>query len=351
MSGGRRVLPGAAGDGRDRVVGTREGALVPVPRTGPQAGGPTPGNPSGGSGVEGVELDDSVEATVILRRRAVDLPSLVVVRALLGSGPFQCWTALPGSQGVLGRSPDADIVISDPSVSRYHARIDVDAEGALIVSDLGSTNGTFVNLIPVAPRSRLRVGDRLTVGGVPVSVEAMSAAEVDQLRRAALRLDAADRDSLTGLVARRWIDEDLPAYLQRHTRVGGLVSCLFLDLDGFKEVNDRYGHATGDRVLRAIGDIVRRVVRDDDVAVRFGGDEMVVFLARCDASEAARVADRMRAAVAKLSEGGVAAGSVTLSAGVAEYRAGEDPSGWVERADGALYRAKRAGKDQTVQAD
>ncbi|MEZ4237229.1 MAG: GGDEF domain-containing protein [Myxococcota bacterium] len=312
------------------------------------------GDPPGGPPSQGGDPSDDDEVgqleTQILRRRAVDLPSLVVIRALVGPGPFQCWTARPGTQGTIGRSPDADLVIADPSVSRYHARIDVQDDGALIVSDLGSTNGTFVNLIPVAPRSRLRIGDRLTVGGVAVSVEAMSAAEVDQLRRAALRLDAADHDPLTGLVSRRWVEEDLPAYLERHRRVGGMVSCLYIDLDGFKQINDRHGHAAGDRVLRAIGDIVKRTVRDDDVAVRMGGDEVVVFLARCDGDEAERVAGRMRDAVRQLREDGVPAGMVTLSAGVAEYR-DEEPARWIERADEAMYRAKRSGRDRTVRAD
>jgi diguanylate cyclase (GGDEF)-like protein len=286
------------------------------------------------------------EPTQILRRRAVEQPSLVVVRALVGSGALQYWIAHRGTSGVIGRSPDADLVISDPSVSRYHARIDADDDGGMVVSDLGSTNGTFVNQIPVAPRSRLRFGDRLTVGGVAVSLEAMSAAEVDQLRRAASRLDAADRDALTGLVARRWIDDGLPSYLDRYERVGARVTCLFMDLDGFKAINDTHGHSAGDRLLRGFGEIVRHAIRDDDVAVRFGGDEFVVFLARCDEVEAMRVADRMRMALTQLDIDLPTAPAVTLSAGVAEHQ-GETPSQWIDRTDAALYRAKRAGKNRT----
>ena len=289
------------------------------------------------------------EPTQILRVRAMEAPSLVVVRAMIGPGPLQCWTARPGTSGVIGRSPDADLVIADPSVSRYHARIEVNQAGALRVSDLGSTNGTFVNLDPVAPRSRLRVGDRLTVGGVAVSVEAMSDAEVAQLRRAASKLDAADRDTVTGLLARRWLEDELPAFLERYTRARECVSCLFADVDGFKDINDDHGHAAGDQVLRAIGDIVHNVIRDHDAAVRYGGDEFVVFLAGCDGIEGLRVADRLRDAVAAIASGPIAAGMVTLSTGVAEYK-GEEIADWLKRADAALYEAKNSGKNRTVAA-
>ncbi|MEQ1501725.1 MAG: GGDEF domain-containing protein [Myxococcota bacterium] len=282
------------------------------------------------------------EPTQILRRRDVAAP-VTVVRVPFGPGPLQLWTARPGTSGVIGRSPDADLVLYDPSVSRFHARIDVAQDGALTLVDLNSTNGTMINHEALTGSAPIRAGDRVTVGAVAVSIDVMLPAELDQLRKAASRLDAAARDPLTGLVTRRWIDDDLPSFLERHVRHGDPLTCVFLDVDGFKQVNDRLGHQHGDEVLRRISELVLRAVRADDVAVRYGGDEIVLFLAKCAEPEALQVTDRLRLAVAEL-------GTVTLSAGIAQHR-GEAAEAWLARADRALYQAKRTGRNRAEPAD
>jgi diguanylate cyclase (GGDEF)-like protein len=303
-------------------------------------------------GRHGPEADSSdllanMEPTQILRLPARKTPSLVVVRVQFGPGPFQAWIARPGTAGTIGRASDADLVVADPSVSRYHARIDVDSAGELVLVDQQSTNGTTVNDEPVIDQRRLRPGDRVVVGEVSLLVEKMSPAEFEQLKSAAYRVDAAHLDPLTGLVTRRWLDGELAGFIDRYQRVGEPISCMFIDLDHFKQINDKHGHAVGDQVLKGTGAAILRTIREKDVAVRFGGDEFVVFLARCGAEQAVRVSERFRKALHELSCTGLPAGSVRMTAGVAEYQ-GESPSQWLERADAALYRAKRAGRDRTA---
>lgn len=290
----------------------------------------------------------SSEQTQIMRRDRKTEPPVTVVRVLSGSGPFQFWIARPGTTGVIGRGPEADLMIQDPSVSRSHVRIEVGERCELAFVDLGSTNGTFVNDDPILPRRVVRPGDRVLVGAISVSVEVLTVAAVDELRRAASRLDAAGRDPLTALVSRRWIDDQLPAFIARHHHIGEPVTCVFVDLDGFKRINDQHGHGMGDVVLKTTADILLRTIRENDVAVRYGGDELVVFLSNCRATDGVMVADRLRAAIEATVWAGISGGQVTLSAGVAELRVGEGPSSWLERADGALYRAKRAGRKRTI---
>jgi two-component system, cell cycle response regulator len=294
--------------------------------------------------------EDGESETQIIRTRQPPEEPVVVVRATFGSGRLSHWVARAGEVARVGRSPEADLVLADPSVSRFHARIEVDPLGNLVLVDLESTNGTFVNQAPLRGRARIEPGDRVLFGTVAVSIERMTRAELDALRTAATRLDEANRDPLTGLVARRWLEGDLGAWLERYRQQGEPVCCLFVDLDQFKDVNDQSGHAAGDEVLRQVADLLRRAIRNIDVAVRLGGDEIVVFLAKCRLPEAMAVAERVRGAVEGHDFGaGIGAGRVTLSIGAAEHR-GEAPPDWIRRADAALYRAKTS-RNRTVAAE
>lgn len=294
---------------------------------------------------------DIFEDTQVLKRTKPPDPPLVVVRAAFGS-TLAHWIAQPSSAATLGRSPDAEIVLPDPSVSRFHARIDVDALGSLTITDLRSTNGTFVNQEPIGDRARVEPGDRVLVGDVPLVVERMTPVEVEAMKRATHRLEEAARDALTGLFTRSWLDTELTDWMARHRGGGETVCCLFIDIDHFKRINDLHkDHAVGDRVLRGVCDLLRKAIRDDDVAVRYGGDEIVVFLAKCRLAVGKAVAERVRSAVALHSwEDRIGAGEITLSIGVAQHRASEAVEEWLGRADAALYKAKER-RNCTVTAD
>src|SRR3954466_2641798 len=197
--------------------------------------------------------------------------------------------------------------------------------------------------------------------GVQVGVSAgmlnAGAVGVFVLRRRVQRLLATTQalskiDPLTGLFNRRFLVEQASRIWRQARRDGTRVAAMVLDLDHFKRLNDTHGHAAGDAVLRAVAAALSATVRPADVLARTGGEELVVLGMVGDGAEAARLAERLRAAVAarRPDEGH----SVTASIGVALARPvdGEDPRNalWrlVDRADAAMYQAKQQGRDRVA---
>jgi diguanylate cyclase (GGDEF)-like protein len=160
----------------------------------------------------------------------------------------------------------------------------------------------------------------------------------------------ASTDALTGLPNRRYFEE-FCGLLARRRRSGDAVGVLMIDIDKFKVLNDTYGHATGDEVLRAVGGAIVAAVREDDVPARFGGEEFVVLLRNPGMDVAFEVGERVRAAVGALDLEGFGVPGVSVSVGVA---VSDHPDQAIDEliglADQALYRAKRAGRDRVVAA-
>jgi diguanylate cyclase (GGDEF)-like protein len=160
----------------------------------------------------------------------------------------------------------------------------------------------------------------------------------------------ASTDALTGLPNRRYFDE-FCGLLARRRRSGDAIGVLMIDIDRFKSLNDRHGHAVGDEVLRAVGGALIATVRDDDVPARYGGEEFVVLLRNPSREVAVEIGERVRRAVADLDLGAFGVSRVTVSVGVAVQRSPDQPVGEVvASADQALYRAKHAGRDRVVAA-
>jgi diguanylate cyclase (GGDEF)-like protein len=156
-------------------------------------------------------------------------------------------------------------------------------------------------------------------------------------------------DPLTGLWNRRYATETLEREVDRAVRFGHPISLIIIDIDDFKQINDREGHLQGDIVLERVADVVRESTRLIDVAARYGGDELAVVLVETDREGGLilgeRLADRMRATKVPTREGGSM--TVTLSLGVATIPdSAEDLDSLLDAADRALLRAKRAGKNQ-----
>jgi diguanylate cyclase (GGDEF)-like protein len=162
-------------------------------------------------------------------------------------------------------------------------------------------------------------------------------------------------DSLTGIANRRYFDQELARELQRAGRFRRSTALIMLDLDDFKNYNDRFGHPMGDELLRAIAVLLSQSVRSIDTTARYGGEEFVLILPECDSSAACATAERLRELVAKLPllpglpASNVQPERVTISLGVAlaPVHAGTSAS-LVQAADDALYAAKRAGKNRVV---
>ena len=157
-------------------------------------------------------------------------------------------------------------------------------------------------------------------------------------------------DDLTKLYNMRHFYSQLQLEMDRALRYKGSLSLLLLDLDGFKQYNDTYGHPEGDQILIRLGDVIRECLRKSDTAYRYGGDEFMVILPETRGGEARNVAERIRASFAsvnpyRISDGNV---DVTLSVGVVEYQPGENLSGFVKKADQTMYQAKRQGGNQSL---
>jgi len=159
-------------------------------------------------------------------------------------------------------------------------------------------------------------------------------------------------DGLTGLFMRRYFDARIEEEIERSRRYGTSFSVAMVDVDDFKHLNDTHGHLIGDRVLRAIANLVKSQMRGVDTAARYGGEEFALILPRTDMVSAYNVGERIRAAIAELritvDTDATLALRVTASFGIASYpeskaRDGED---LVRRADRALYRAKQTGKNR-----
>jgi diguanylate cyclase (GGDEF)-like protein len=176
----------------------------------------------------------------------------------------------------------------------------------------------------------------------------------DLARQAELLGQWAAIDPLTELFNRRYFRQRLQEEFQRARRYNLPLSLLLLDIDDFKRVNDVHGHSTGDAVLRAIADVLRRNVRTFDLCCRYGGEEFVLVLPGSDAADALRTADRVRQAVAAQSLAGRSGEppiKVTVSVGAVTLDGVDTIDDLIEEADRALYEAKQRGKNQIRAAE
>ncbi len=148
-------------------------------------------------------------------------------------------------------------------------------------------------------------------------------------------------DHLTGLFNRRFADERLAAEIGRARRHKHALSIVCLDLDDFKNINDKFGHSAGDVVLRALADKMKKCVRTTDVTARLGGDEFLAILLECPAERADVFLNRMRPFQVTINGQTM---TLNVSAGVAGYQEGDTAEALLDRADRALYSSKRAGK-------
>jgi len=162
-----------------------------------------------------------------------------------------------------------------------------------------------------------------------------------------LRLEKmATTDALTGCTSRQGFDLLRDKLIAANQRRETPVALMLVDIDGFKRVNDRHGHAIGDTVLRTVAEILRAHVRDSDVVCRWGGDEFVLLLGECRAPEAARRGETIRDALAEHPEiRRLTDEPVTLSIGISEHRPPEPFEAMLARADQALYATKHGGRD------
>ncbi len=253
---------------------------------------------------------------------------------------------LEGETLTLGRGDDCDITVHDYSVSRRHARFDLDIDGYL-ATDLDSTNGTFVNDTP-AKRTPVADGDYIRVGNCLYRFLAGGNVEADyheELYRLAIL------DALTGLYNKRYLMDYLQREIDRSARHNRPLAVILFDIDHFKSINDTMGHLAGDLTLRELGRCLRSEICKDDMLARYGGEEFAAILTETDQAAAAELAERLRRTVEAhpfTFEG--RRYEVTISLGVTAVQGNEQqpPQELIRRADEQLYRAKREGRNRVV---
>lgn len=252
---------------------------------------------------------------------------------------------------ILGRDPAADISVADQSISRKHAKL-TKSGGKISISDLGSSNGTFVNDKKVEPGTTVVLAkeDMVKVGNFILKF--LPAGEIEILFYGNLG-SAAHTDPMTQIYNKGYLTEALEAEFKRARALHTDFSILFFDLDHFKKINDTYGHDAGDFVLKELTALIRNNhIRPKDTFARYGGEEFVVLLGQTGAKDTAEIAERIRAAVeahAFMYDGKRL--PVTCSMGVAELRADiESAQTLLKAADKALYASKQGGRNRVTVA-
>jgi len=279
-------------------------------------------------------------------------PALVFLRGELMAVPIP----LERREVTLGRALDADIRVNDSRASRLHARITTEhdesgGETRYRLKDLGSTNGTILNGRAI-DEALLGDGDKFVIGDQLIRFEMLD--EIDrEFQQQIHRLLV--HDELTGLLTSKSFFSELRREAA-HAEAESIRFCvLMMDLDHFKEVNDTYGHLVGSETLEEVGLVIKNSLRAGDVAARFGGEEFAAFLLDADYSQALVAAERVRSAIEKHEFPAVRRGSdeenrthrMTISIGIAAFPDdAREPIQLVDKADAALYAAKRGGRNR-----
>jgi len=262
-----------------------------------------------------------------LARRDVSLISFRIGEGVAG------WVAERGEPALI------DDVASDP---RY--KVLADSENrirALACVPLQYRDERIGVLTITSPREAAFGQDDVELLGFIATTMAM---DIDNVRLRRLSVT----DPLTEAYNREFLQQRLPRAVEHADRRGEPLAVAMIDIDHFKDVNDRFGHEVGDRVLTEVAGRLRAAIRAGDLLVRYGGEEFLVLLPGSDAIKAAEIAERMRL---KMESDPMQSGAVTvdvrISVGVAEHRRGADTaSQLVRRADTALYAAKGRGRNR-----
>lgn len=247
---------------------------------------------------------------------------------------------------IIGRAPDAGIVIADDSVSREHAKI-ISAGKVVAIEDIGSSNGTFIHDDRVQSRTALHDGDIVRLGSILLKFFAHDNIEKvfhDKIYR------MATIDAGTQLFNKKYLLETIDSEFRSSRVYGRPLSVIYYDLDFFKKVNDTHGHGCGDFILRESAQVAKACMRAEDVLARYGGEEFVAILPGADNRTAAELAERMRKSMDThefMFEGKTL--KQTISAGVSQNQPDfKTAADLLNDADQKLYQSKHSGRNRVT---
>lgn len=265
------------------------------------------------------------------------------LRVLAGPLPGQLFRI--GDGGDLGRGASVSFHLPDEQISRRHARLRTNGD-VVVIQDLDSTNGTFVNGRRIAVQ-QLENGDTIRLGA-SIVLRFTLLSEIDgELQKQIL--ESALRDGLTKAYNKRFFETRLEEEVAFSLRQEAKLALILFDLDFFKNVNDTHGHLAGDYLLSELALLVMNTIRREDIFARIGGEEFAILARGLDLEQAAEFAERLRAIVAahNFSFEGVKI-PLTTSLGVAAIPSESitSPQDFIAASDGALYSAKAKGRNR-----
>ena len=308
-----------------------------------------------------VQITATGPVTLVIAFLALGAIAIVLSQELLPAGSLGRWR-LTAEAGAAVLFLTVLLVLTGGNTSPFFfgyilllgaASLWASAPGALILALATSVAYLIgvlipVNSLPITLADVGRIAFNLMALTLVAYVSAVVGREQRRAREAALRLSR--HDSLTGLYSRAYFESEIEQEILRASRSGRPFALLMLDLDGLKAANDRFGHASGDTLLRSVADTLRGDIRVTDVAARYGGDEFVLLLPETDLSGAMLVAEKVRIDISRLAlphDGLVIRTSASI--GLVTYPDdGRTSSELMRRADLAMYEAKRRGRDQVV---
>jgi diguanylate cyclase (GGDEF)-like protein len=246
---------------------------------------------------------------------------------------------------VIGRSSKADIQIDQEAVSRNHCKL-INTGKSIMLRDLGSTNGTYVN-DELVDEYVLRDGDLIKVGRCIFKFLSGSNIE-NSYHEEIYRLTTID--GLTQVFNKRYFVETLEREIGRAQRYRRELSLIMFDIDNFKKINDAYGHLAGDHVLKQLASVIKARIRREDILSRYGGEEFTIILPEIDRGNVLPFAEKIRklveATVFRFEDADI---PVTISIGVASVTPElKEPHDFIRVADGNLYEAKSQGRNRVV---
>ncbi|AMV38702.1 diguanylate cyclase [Planctomyces sp. SH-PL62] len=260
---------------------------------------------------------------------------------------------IDGRTTTLGRAADNTHQFHDPTVSRRHAVLSHDEKNLAWVTDLGSSNGTYLDNKRISARKPTQVedGSRIQLGGSIVLKYVCLNPYDERFQRE--MFERTVRDNLTGLYNRGYFLEQIGPLCERNLLRNLGTAVLMVDVDHFKRINDAYGHDVGDAALREVAKSLRDSTRSEDLVARYGGEEFIVALPVSSAEQAMERAERIRGLLAtRPVRIGRREFGITASVGVSYSTVGRrrTVNALIATADLALYQAKRTGRDRVVDA-